>query len=213
MIAWTFISALTLTPAATSGCSEPVRPSFDVVLGVQPVSVSSDMPLADLAALAARSHAPLRHPAYGYYVGTFGYSIKVIPASNEPCSKDFRVRILMGLGGRHIEIAHELQADRCLYSNYLQHYEKHAASDVALIADYSRRVANALRSTPMRLQPGRVSSGDQMSDEVRKTIDKILVPLTSDRVAISRQIDSNAEVETLRHVCASSSGTAAPSPI
>ncbi len=77
------IGGLLLAPVAASGCSEPITPTFEVLLGVQPVTVSSDVHVADLAAMAARNHSPLRHPAYGYYVGTFGYSIKVMDRGTE----------------------------------------------------------------------------------------------------------------------------------
>ena len=180
-----FVGGLLFAPVAASGCSEPITPVFEVTLGIEPAAVSSDLNIADLATMAARTRASLRHPAYGYYIGTFGYILNVTDQDtvSTPCPHDVKVHVLMGLAGRHIEIAQELRRMPCMYSLYLQHYNKHAASDVAVIVDYQARVARALRSMKVSIQASSARPEDQIYRSVRDTIDRTLEPMTPDRKA------------------------------
>lgn len=215
MAALALIGGLLLAPVAASGCSEPINPVFEVVLGIQPVALASDMHVADLASMAARTHVPLRHPAYGFYIGTFGYMLKVTDRDRGfgSCPHNIKVHVLMGIAGRHIEIGQELRKNPCMYSLYLQHYEKHAASDAAVVANYRTRVDRALRRMKISIQESSASPEDQVYRLVRKTIDQTLQPLTPDRKAVSKEIDNPSEVEDLEHGCGRGSGADALKPM
>lgn len=207
------IGGLLLAPVAAAGCNKPLTPTFEVSLGVQPVTVGSHLHVADLTAMAARIHAPLRHPAYGYYIGTFGYTIEVTDHDSGPCPQDVRVRVVMGVAARHIEIAQELKDNSCVYNRYLDHYRKYAVSDIAVITDYRGRVDRALHSMTLQIQSNPAHPEDQISTLVRKTIDDILMPLTSDRVAVSHEVDSSSEVVTLERGCSRNPAITVPDPI
>lgn len=90
-----------------------------------------------------------------------------------------------------------------MYIKYLQHYKKHALSDVVLLDDYWRRVARALRSQPIRVQPGAGSSKHQIHEDVRKTIDRVHIPYDLDRATAPRKIDNDVELDTLKKLCRS----------
>ena len=66
MIVFPILVSLSLEPSTGYDCRALGQPTVDVALAIQPVSIGSSARLADLAALAARQQAPLRHPAYGY---------------------------------------------------------------------------------------------------------------------------------------------------
>lgn len=209
------VGGLLFAPVAMSGCSKPVTPAFEVVLGIAPVSVASNISAKELAAMAARSHAPLRHPAYGFYISTFGYILKVTDREmgSGSCPHDIVVHVFMGLAARHIVIAQELKESPCLYSVYLQHYKKHAASDVAVIVDYRARVTRSLRQAKISVQASSSSPEDQIYRSVRDTNDRTLQPLTADRKAMSKEIDSSSEVDDLERGCGHGSGVGSLVPM
>lgn len=209
------VGSLLLAPATASECVKPVAPVFEVVLAVQPVAVASHLHVSDLAAMAASNHALLRHPAYGYYIGTFGYVLKVInlDSSTSPCPHNVKVRVLMGLAGRHIEIAQELKQRPCLYARYLDHYRKHAASDVAVVAEYATRAERALKSMRVPAHDNMATLEGSIYTVARETIDRTLEQLTADRGAIARRIDSVSEIERLEHSCEKTPNASAEGPI
>lgn len=210
------VGGLLLAPVVMSGCVKPIAPVFEVVLAVQPVAVASNVHVSDLAAMAASHHAPLRHPAYGYYVGTFGYLLKVINLdhSTGACPHSVKVHVLVGLAGRHIEIAQELKQSPCLYERYLSHYRKHAASDVAVVAEYRARVERALCSIIVPIQDSGVDSENRIYRIASEMIDRTLEPLTPDRAAIAKRVDSPSEIERLEHhSCEQNPNTSVSGPI
>lgn len=211
MIAFMLVSGLVGT-SEFSSCSESFRPSFEVSLNVQPLSVTSERTATELNALAKQFHATLMHPALGFYSSTFGYTLAVekLPANKPGCAANFKIKISLGLVNRQIGIARDLTSGSCLYSTYLLHYMRHAARDASIIAIYRARIIHALQIQELHLTGGPTTLEQQAKLELRTLVDTTLAPLTADRATAVKEVDNTREIDKLKKAC---SGNGAEFPL
>lgn len=184
-------------------CSEPPKAAYRVMLEVQPVNVASSLTLADISGFAAVNRAAPPHPVYGFYVGTFGYTVSVsLPQRTAAaCPGRAEVDVTLMINRRRIEIAREIVRNRCLYTAYVGHYQKHAADDVAVIAKYRDDVERTLQSASEKLPAVTSASRAEVTQMVKDLVETQLKPLDMDRKAAAARVDSSEELERLNGAC------------
>ncbi len=196
------------TPVAA--CSVPPQIYVAVLMDDSAVQTRTDLTLAQLNAMRQQSGGVDRHPTLGFYGHRFGYTVQIDIDHPEgtACVGTVRVGVHMVLSQRVIEIAKDLTANPCLFAIAQAHYQRHAAADNQVFADYQRMIGPTLRATQLlpALDDYTVSSLQKADIEklVRSSVDATLVSYETARRAAQLAVDTKDEAVKMASGCTSS---------
>ena len=197
-----FLTALSMM-APISACSGPPRAIFNVVATHGPVDVSADFTLARIAEMADWTKRIAKHPPLGFYIGDFGstVSIEISVHGEADCSGPVRATVSLTLANRHIEIGKDLAAKPCVFSVVRDHYQRHAASDDAVLTEFAGTLAATLQRLslpPLAHDPAFIEEDRRkMEQVVTSTIDRRLGSLDAARANARDAVDTAGETEKL----------------
>lgn len=198
-----FLTALSVL-APVSACSGPTHAAFDVVAVHGPVGTSTDLTLAQISELAGRTGRVGRHRPLGFYIGTFGYTVRTdLGARAEvDCSESVHVTVTVMLVDRHIEIGKDLLADPCLLPVVRAHYQRHAASDDAILTEFATGLGAALqriRLPPLTHDPALAAEDSGRVKKVASSIISLgLKSLDAARADARDGVDTAEETDRLK---------------
>ncbi len=150
---------------------------------------------------------PGKHEQFGYYSGTFCYTVKVdiSDAANGAYTGTVRVRVEMSLTERRIEIGQELVKDPCLFSAILGHYGQHAAFDDKVLSRFAKSVTVTLNSEPTSSLQGDPQSVEEdrgfITEFAKRVVEQGLPAFDAERNAASKTVDTSARIQKLEEGC------------
>jgi hypothetical protein len=190
-------------------CESGGKPAIHVVGEPSAVNVAADFDLSDLSDLARRAGDAGGEAPLGFYTSTVRHTVSVKFGSGPiaSCAEDVQIELDIELVGRRIEIGREVERQACRYSAALQHYQKKAAADREVFADYVNTIAAILAATPMpaiATELGPASDGatrHQIEQWVQHIVDQNLPSLRQARRAAFQAMDTEQEMRQLAEAC------------
>jgi len=175
-------------------CAANGRRHVDVDQDIEKVTVATDFDLAAINAMADKLGASVARPPQGFYLGRFLYTVDAKPAQvQEDCSSAVDIHVTLHLTKRVIEIGRELRAQPCRQSAEIEHYQRHAAADAAVIARYAALIRDHLTTEP--IPPG------DLNNWVKSIVEHDIKPLNDDRRAAQNGVNTPAEFARLDGAC------------
>ena len=195
--------ALLIPSQAAAACPAEPRLTVAVVAEHHPLVVRSSYSFAQLREFAASAGYRGLHAPFGFYAGTFGYSVEIrdAGAGQSGCKQAVHVQVGMILGGRLIEVGTDIP---CRRDTVLSHYQRHAEQDDTLLSRYAgRALATFDRMSSMELLGTRTQDdvGEAVTGVVRSTMDGLLQSYGEDRERSLAAADSDAELLRLGAAC------------
>jgi hypothetical protein len=180
--------------ADNGSCAADTQRQVVVDQDIKPVSVSSDFDLASISSMAAKFGASIARPPEGFYLGRFSYTVDSDPTDTpEDCSGAIHIHLTLHLTERVIEIGRELLSQPCRQSAEIEHYQRHATADAAVIARYAALIRDHLTAEPIK--PG------EPHDWVSAIVERDIKPLNDDRRAAQNAINTPGEFAHIDGAC------------
>lgn len=197
--------------ANAAPCRFPPPAVVDIDVREASIVMQSDLSLADLKAMSARSARPPAHEALGFYTGTVGYTLTHVgrvpgpeAAGSTSCPR-FEVKASLVAVERRIAIGADLANAPCRFRAATEHYGHHAeaasqalhraAEDVSKMLE--AEIDRALQSPP---DPPRAEDPVSVPG-VRKALDQAVETLTASLPAVQAAVDTPSEVRKLSTAC------------
>lgn len=189
-----------------AACSRPPPVKAFVVAGIDPLSIATDLSLAELRELADQANRGAAHPPYGFYRGDVADAIKVDIGNDayDACLGPIVIRVALKLANRHIEVAQELRNDPCKFAKVVAHYQRHAEADEAVFERYVVRATATLLHTPASSFVVGSAAGSvrkQIALAVQSIIEPVLTAMDADRASVRKTVDTLAEVNRMETAC------------
>jgi hypothetical protein len=202
---------LPLLVIAAAACprAPPVRTL--VIAGKDPVSVATDLTLAEIRELAKQANRVAAHSPYGFYLGGVAVAIEVDIGNetHDACLGPIDIRVTLKLTDRHIEVAQELRDDPCKFAKVVAHYQRHAEADGAVFDGDVMRVTTTLSHTPAASFVADLAAGSgrkQIALAVQSIIKPALTAMHVDRASVPKMVDTPAEMNRLEKACTNAPG-------
>jgi hypothetical protein len=190
-------------------CPGPTNAAIDVVVVHGPADTGADLSLAQISEMASRTGRGGKHAPVGFYVGSFGYTVRVDVSrrDNAECPGPVHVTVTLALTDRHIQIAKEWAANPCTFAAARDHYLRHAAADDAVVSQFARALEAASRQVPLPPPTRDPASAEEDRRAVERAmaamVDRGLESLGRARADARDSVDTPDEVRKLSDACAS----------
>jgi len=180
--------------ADNGSCAADAQRHVEVDQDIKTVAVSTDFDLAAIDTMAAKFGASIARPPEGFYLGRFSYTMDTDPAEvPEDCSATVHIHLTLHLTERVIEIGRELLSQPCRESAEIEHYQRHATADAAVIARYAALIRDHLTAEPIK--PG------DLRDWVGAIVERDIKSLNDDRRAAQNAINTPGEFAHIDGAC------------
>lgn len=200
----TFALSQSASAETVGSCPKPESIAVKVTLQSAPLLIRADFNASEIRAMAPGQH---QHDPLGFYRYDVGYQLAVaISASqNGPCQQ-VSVDAKLVEVRREIEIARDLQGNRCQMHAVVQHYRLHAyASDTAL-----SRVAVDLPATLRReaLQATETKNNDialesDLRTKLGNALDEAVATFSKAAPTIRDAVDDKTDLQRELKECSS----------
>ena len=195
--------ALLIPSQAAAACPDEPRLTVAVVAEHHPLVMRSSYSFAQLREFAASAGYKGPHAPFGFYAGTFGYSVEIRDAeAGQPgCKQAVRVQVSMTLGSRLIEVGTDIP---CRRDAVLSHYQRHAEQDDTLLSGYARRALvtfDRMSSAELLGTQMQDKGTEAVTEVIRSIMDRLLQPYDLDRKAALAAADTDAELLRLSAAC------------
>ena len=185
----------------------PAEPRLDIAVSTESVfpDVRSSYTFGQLNELASQAGRRGRHPPYGFYTGTFGYTVdvkRVEETGKARCAAAMRVEVRLLLKDRLVEIGTD---GPCRLEAVLSHYLVHAAQNDRVLSHYASKAVAMFDGMP-RSELLAAPMSDDAKEEVvavgvRRAMDGLLRPFEEDWRQSSAAADNDEELVRLRAAC------------
>lgn len=188
---------------AAAACLAEPQVTVVVVTEHRPPVIRFSYSFAQLREFAVTAGYRGLHAPFGFYTGTFGYSVEIKDAEigRPGCKQAVHVQVGMILDGRLIEIATDVP---CRREAVLSHYQRHAEQDDTLLERYAgRALATFDRLSSVGLLGTRTQADvtEAVTDLVRTTMNGLLQSYEEDRERSLAAADNDAELHRLVAAC------------
>jgi len=192
----------------------PAKAIYSIEALHNPVDIEMNFTLAEIAQLAVQTGWAGNHTPFGFSIAKMGYRVTfVVNSSTETaCSGPIQVSITTMLFDRHIEIAKDLARDPNCLSLARHHYILHAASDDAVLAQFTEELSPVLSQLTLPNLRHDVALADEdrgrIEQVIRAAIDQVWPALPVAMRAASKGVDSPDEIANLAQACLPTNGVA-----
>lgn len=199
------MSGLPLGMLVLAGGSAQARPpcpppttSFAVTAEHYPPAIKSSYTSRELRSLASQTADKGPHPPFGFYIGTFGYGVEVMPHEAQGCPVSVMVRLF--LAPRLIEIATD---GPCRPEIVAEHYMLHAREDDLLLSRYAVQAQDMLDHIEQTSPFGSLDEGrrDAVVRSISAALDRLLEPYDGERSRALRAADTDEALARLAQGC------------
>jgi hypothetical protein len=197
------IAALLIVAVPAMACN----PKLELQMSVDhpPPTIRSTYNLDKISSLAASVGQPLHHEAFGFYISTFGYNIKIDDKVTKRTACEGPVaEIRLFLTNRVIELASDLESHGCRREPISAHYLLHARLDDEILGIYAGQVMAALRARfagHSFEDPGRGNVHYIAGTAIRQVVDRVLQSFGHARDLAIATADNDQELKRLTSAC------------
>jgi hypothetical protein len=183
--------------SAQAHCATPAM-LFVVTAEHNPPVIKSSYTSEELRSLASLSAHRSRHPPLGFYAGTFGYGIEMVPYKAQGCTATVTVRLF--LASRLIEVATD---SSCRYEVIAEHYLLHSQQDDLLLSRYAAQARDMLDHIEhLPKSEGDVRGArDGVMSSVATALDRLLQPYDEERQRALAGADTDDALVQLAQGC------------
>jgi hypothetical protein len=200
------VATLSLLVIASAVCREPPPVHVQVIADLEPLSVATDFHLLEIRRLAQQVGGEVAHPPYGFYLGSVAsaISVSIDNQAQDICLGPIDIQLKMKLTNRHIEVAQELRADSCKFSEVVAHYQRRADADQAVFERYVKLVTATLTSTPGAALVDDLAAAS-IKEHIAQTVQAIIEPmfasLDTERDHAGKMVDTPTEEARTPGLC------------